>query len=352
MKPSRIQLSGKDRLLLFSNMSTMLTAGIPILETVDGLAADSKGSLKKVVEVLRQSLLNGEPLSRGMSRLPRSFDAVTLNIMRAAEAGGTLEETLQNIVQTQKKEMTFSDTIRIAMIYPIFIGVIFMGIIVLMLTFVVPRISSVFLTMRVNIPPFTMAMFAASDFFVGHWLLVSIAFIVFITLLYLIIKANRRVFIAAVLSLPVLSQLGVNIDLARMTRSFSLLLRSGVALDEALALTKRVVNKPQIVRIIEHMQQNIEGGKSLASGLRDTHSLLPPIMARSLETAEKSGTLETTMLSLADYFDEQVTGSLKVVSSLIEPIMIVVIGCMVGLLMVSVIAPIYGLISQTGSTSR
>ncbi len=346
MSTSRIQLSGKDKLGLLTDMATMLTAGISILEIIESLEHDSRGSTKKVLAQLKRSLTNGEPLSQGMAQFPGTFDAVTLNTMRAAEAGGTLEDTLHDIVRTLKKELAFTSTIRTAMIYPAFIGVVFAGIVLLMLTFVIPRISQVFSSMRVDMPPITRFMIAVSEGFLAHWLIVSVVVIVIVVLGTMLIRANSRTIIRLLLAIPGLRQLGLNIDLARLTRSFALLLRSGIPLDEALTLSKRVVRKPQVLHAIAFMEHNVETGKSLGTGLREAERAIPPIMARSIETAETSGTLEQTMQNLAEYFDEQVTESLKAATSLIEPLMIVVIGIMVGALMITIIAPIYNLISQ------
>jgi len=346
MQASRLQLSGKDKLALFSDMSTMLTAGIPIMEIIESLSHDARGNTKEILAALHRSLDGGEPLSQGMAVFPRTFDPVTLNTMRAAEAGGTLEETLQDIVRTLKKELAFSDTIRTAMIYPAFIGVIFLGIILLMLTFVIPRISEVFTSLHVDMPPITKAMIAASNYFVSHWILVSVIALAAFVGVGLFVKTNSRAIIRLLLDLPGLRRLGINIDLARMTRSFALLTRAGIPLDEALVLSKRVIHKSEILRAIEHMQRNVESGRSLGSNLRQSQSAIPPIMARSIETAETSGTLEQTLQNLAEYFDEQVADSLKAATALLEPIIIVVIGVMVGALMVTIIAPIYNMISQ------
>lgn len=349
MKPSRIRLRGKDKVSLFSDLATMLTAGIPIAEVLESIELDANGRMKRITHELKQSVTNGEPLSKGMERFPRTFDTVTINIMRAAETGGTLEESLQDIVRNLKKQLAFTDSIRIAMIYPAFIGVIFLGIILLMLTFVVPRIAKVFESMRVNIPWVTRAMITASDYFIAHWILVSAVFIGLLVAVYLLISANRRVVVRWLLSIPGLRRLGTNIDLLQLTRSFALLVRAGVPLDESIMLSKRVVRKKQVIEAIELMQRNIESGRPLSHGLRDGKTIIPPIMARSIETAETSGTLEQTLQSLSEYFDEQVAESVKVVNSLLEPVMIVVIGLMVGSLMATIIAPIYNLISQVNS---
>lgn len=345
-KTAHIRLKGKERLSLFTDLSTMLTAGIPILEAVDSLESDSKGSMRRVLRVMHDSLNNGEPLSRALERLPDAFDPVSINLIRAAEAGGTLEETLHDIVITTKKELAFSDQLRTTMIYPAFVMVVFLGIVVLMLTFVIPRIAKVFSTMHVNMPFITRAMIAASAFFMKHWILVSVAFIALIVLMVFLYKANRRAIIRGILSLPVLKVLGTNIDYTRFSRSFGLLMHAGVPVLEALELSERVIQKKQIIAVVKQMKTNVEAGQPLSEGLRNAHGVVPPIMARSIETAETSGTLEQTMQNLTDYFEEQVANSLKIISSLVEPVLLVMVGLMVGTLMITIIAPIYNLISQ------
>ncbi len=346
MKQSRIRLRGKEKLMLFSDLSTMLTAGIPVLETIESLEADSKGNLKKVLVDLRRALTNGESLSRAMSRFPNAFDAVIINLMRAAESGGTLEETLQDIVKTTKKEMAFGSSLKMAMIYPLFVMVLFSAIVLLMLTFVIPRISKVFITLRVKLPLATKELILASNYFMHHWLLVVGIIIGFIILVSVLISTYKRAFVRAILSLPGLKRLGLNIDLARLTRSLALLVKAGVPIDETLTLSKRTVQKKQVIQAVEEMQQSIEAGKPLATSLRKANGVIPAMMARSIETAETSGTLEQTLQNLAEHFELQVEESIKAVSSLIEPIMIVAVGLMVGALMITVIAPIYGMISQ------
>jgi type II secretory pathway component PulF len=343
---AKIRLSSKDRLNLFTDVATMLTAGIPLLEAVESLESDAKGHVRKVLLILKQMLSNGEPLSAGMERLPDAFDPITVNLVRAAEAGGTLEDTLKDIVITTRKEVAFADSLRTTMIYPAFVMVVFTGIVVLMLTFVIPRVAKVFSTMHVHMPAITRAMIAASAFFVHYWLFVVIAILAIIVSFAVIVATKKRAIVRLILSLPGLRTLGRNIDLTRLTRSFGLLLHAGVPLDEALILTKRVVQKKQVLAALSQMQANLETGKALSDGLREQKGIIPPMMSRSIETAEASGTLEETMQNLAEYFDGQVNEQLKVISSLLEPVLLVVVGIMVGTLMITIIAPIYNLISQ------
>jgi type IV pilus assembly protein PilC len=271
---------------------------------------------------------------------------VTINLIRAAETGGTLEDTLTDIVATTKKDLVFSDNLRTTMIYPAFVMVVFLGIVILMLTFVIPRVAKVFDGMRVHIPPITRAMISASNAFTSHYVLIIAAFIAIVVGISVLVSMNRKVLIRILLGLPGLRKLGHNIDFTRFTRSLALLMHAGVPLEDALQLSERVVQNKEIMAVIHQMRHNVVTGNKLSKGLRDYGNLIPPIMTRSIETAESSGTLEKTMQNLAEYFDGQVTESLKAVSSLVEPVLLIVVGIMVGTLMVTIIAPIYNLISQ------
>ncbi|MEO6761557.1 MAG: type II secretion system F family protein [Candidatus Saccharimonadales bacterium] len=351
-RTARLRLQAKEKLGLFTDLSTMLTAGIPLLEAIRSLEDDAKGNLAKVLSELHRSLNNGETLSLAMSRLPLAFDPVNINLVRAAENGGTLEDTLHDIVIATRKEIAFSDQLRNTMIYPIFVMVVFLGIVILMLTFVIPRVASVFSTMRVNMPWITRQMIVASNFFMSHWLVLVIGLIVIILLISWYVNTHRRQIIRLLLGLPMLRSLGTNIDLTRFTRSFGLLMRAGVPIIEALSLSEKVVQKKSIIAVIKQMQNDVNNGKPLATSLRHSKSVIPIIMSRSIETADTSGTLDETLQNLTDYFDGQVTQSLKVLSSLIEPVLLIIVGGMVGLLMITIIAPIYNMISQINPSQK
>ncbi len=223
---------------------------------------------------------------------------------------------------------------------------IFSLIVVLLLTFVIPRITQVFTALHVKIPWVTRQLMHASVFFLDHWLFVLLGVAAMAIIIGMSFSRYKRAISRGILALPGLRRLGLNIDLARLTRSLALMLKAGVPLDETLALARRTVQKKQVIAVIDQMQRSMTAGKPLATGLRDTKGVIPVMMARSMETAEISGTLEQTLQSLAEHFDTQVTDSLKTIGTLLEPLLIVIVGAMVGLLMISVISPIYNMTSQ------
>jgi len=349
---SKIKLTPRDRLAFFSDLATMLTAGIPILETIDSLKNDSKGNLKKVLNEVQNRLSNGQTLSSGLESMPSAFDQVNVNLIKAAETGGTLEATLHDVVKATRQEIEFNEQLRATMIYPAFVMMVFLGILIVMLSFVIPRVAKVFSSLNVKMPEITKIMIKASNVFNGHWLIILVALAGLITATTYFVKANTRLVTKWVFALPSFRKLGINIDLSRFCRSFSLLLHSGVPILDALDLSSKVVSTSALEEVINQMKIDVAGGNSLSLNLKQKKSGVPPIMTRSLKTAERAGTLTVTLQTLSEYFDDQVAQSLKVLSSLIEPILIIFVGILVGSLMVAIIAPIYSMISQINATPK
>src|SRR6185369_11290339 len=147
-----VTLSGNDQIALVSNMYTMLSAGIPILETIDSLLQDSKGNQKKVLQTMKEDLGQGQHIYFSFAKFPKIFDKVTVNIVKASEEAGTLDVTLKDLTQTIKREMEFNDKIKSALIYPVFIMVVFVGVFLVILTFVVPKIGAVFTNLNADLP--------------------------------------------------------------------------------------------------------------------------------------------------------------------------------------------------------
>ncbi|HSE29244.1 MAG TPA: type II secretion system F family protein [Candidatus Saccharimonadales bacterium] len=342
------RLRARDRLNLITNLATMLSAGIPILEAVDTLLVESKGSSKEVLTLIRKGLEQGKPISESMKAAPLAFDPVTVNIVRASEEAGTLDQALTDLQATIKKDIDFTDRLKASLIYPVFVIGVFLGVLILILTFVIPRVSKVFDGLRITLPPTTKALIGLSEFVLANYIFIFIAIALIGVGIFMLIRFKRRQVVNVLLSLPFLDNLGRQIDLARFTRTLKLQLKAGLPLSEALELSRGVVSKKEIESAIISMKRAVDNGEPISEGLKHYKKVVPSVMIRILQTAEKSGTLEKTMQDLADYFDEQVTRTLKNVSELIEPVLIVVIGLLIGGMMLSIIAPIYGLISQLG----
>ena len=168
MNTKNITLSGNEKITLISNMYTMLSSGIPILETVDSLLSDAKGNQKKLLQTLKNDLGQGQHMFFTFAKFPRVFDKVTVNIIKASEEAGTLDVTLKDLTVNIKREMEFNDKIKSALIYPSFILVVFMGVMTVILTVVVPKIATVFLRLKVELPLPTQIMIFLSNLLIAY----------------------------------------------------------------------------------------------------------------------------------------------------------------------------------------
>lgn len=349
MKNQKITLSNKDKLSLISNLSTMLTAGIPILETVDSLLEDSKGSRKKILETLREDIMQGKHLYASFSNFPLVFDKVTISILKASEEAGTLDVTLKDLREQIRKEIEFTDKIKYAMTYPSVIFVVFFGVIILMLTVVIPRISVVFTRLRMDLPLPTKVLIFVSNTIMTYTVPVVINIIILSFLLFFIYRRKKQWILRAIFALPLIRGLVKEIDLTHFSRSMYLLLTSGITINNALELSEDVVIKPEVAKSISHTREVVLAGKRVSEGFKDKKNVFSGIMTKIIEAGEKTGTLDKSFQDISEYLDYQVSNTLKTLVAILEPVMLVVIGILVGGMMLAIIAPIYGLIGQVGA---
>lgn len=345
-KLENVTLSANEKISLISNLSTMLSAGIPILEVVDSLLDGAKNSQLIVLQTLRDDISQGQHVYTTFTKFPKVFDKVTVQIVHASEEAGTLEATLRDLQQDIKRQTEFTDKVRSALVYPVFISVVFLGVLLLMLTFVIPRISSVFLKLHVVLPLPTKILITVSQTML-QYKLASFAFIFLFSLLMWYVVKKKKSFLMRILSaLPVINDLVKQIDLTKFSRSLYLLLNAGIPITSALELTEEVVTRKDLKKIILHCKEIVIGGKRLSEGFAEAKNIIPHIMIKITEAGERSGSLEKSMEEISEYLDYQVSIKLKTITALIEPIMLVVVGLLVGGMMLAIIAPIYSLISQ------
>lgn len=348
MKTYNTTLSGNDKITLISNMYTMLSSGIPILETVNSLLEDAKGNQRKVLLTLRDDLGQGQHIYYTFSKFPKIFDKVTVNIIKASEEAGTLDVTLKDLKDIIRKDMEFSDKVRSAFIYPIFIMVVFFIVMIVILVVVVPKISTVFSRLNVPLPLPTQIMIYLSNMLLTNTIPIVIGAILIVIALIYAYKRNKKIFIIALTSLPLVSRLAEIVDLTRFSRSLYLLLNAGIPITNALELTEEVVVRRNVHHAIKHAKEVVFGGKKLSEGLKDNKAVIPSIMIKIVEAGERSGSLDHAMEDVSEYLDYQVSTTLKTVTALIEPLLLVVVGGLVGGMMMAIIAPIYSIIGQVG----
>lgn len=348
MKTENITLPRSDLLGMISTFSTLINAGIPILETVDSLLEDAKGNTKKILESTREDLVQGKPLHLCFSRFPGVFGMVTINIIKASEEAGTLDVVLRDLRNQIQKDMEFMDKIKSALMYPLIIFVVFLAVLLLILVVVVPKIAVVFTQLKVELPLPTRILIFASNLIVNNTLFLLVILVGIGFGIFMLFKFQKKIVLRVLYSMPLISTIVKEVDLTRFFRSMYLLLSSGIIITTALQLTEEVVMRKDIANAISYSQESVLAGRRLSDAFKDNKSIFSGIMVRIIEAGEKTGTLDKSMQDMSDYMDYQVSGMLKTLTGLLEPFMLVFMAGLVGGMMMSIIAPIYGLISQVG----
>ncbi len=346
VKDEKLRIKNNDKLALLGNLSTMITAGIPILETVDSLLEDSKGNTKRILTVMREDMVQGQHVYTSFAKFPEVFDKVTVNVLKASEEAGTLDVTLKDLKTQIQKEMEFNDKVKAALIYPVVIVVVFMGVLLLILVVVIPKISTVFSRLNVNLPLPTKVLIFTSNLLLDYTIVVLGVIAALVTSFIFVFKAQRRRILNVFYAIPIIKNLVKEIDLARFSRSMYLLLTSGITITNALDLSEEVVRRKDIAAAIKYANETVLGGKNLSQGFKDQKKYFNSIIIKIVEAGEKTGTLDKSMQDISEQQDYRVTNSLKALTTLLEPVMLVVVGLLVGGVMLSIIAPIYGLIGQ------
>lgn len=346
--PHSLRLSTAEKLGLVSNLATMLSAGIPILEVVDSLLEDAKGSQKKLLESLKADLSQGSHVSDAFARFPKIFDKITVNLIKASEEAGTLDVTLMDLKASIKKDAEFMDKIKGALTYPVLIFFVFAGVLVMILVVVVPKISGVFLRLNVALPLPTQILIGMSQALTKYTFFVILGIALLVAGIFFLYREKKRAFLHLLFMLPLVSTLAKQIDLTRFSRSLFLLLNAGIPIAAALELAQEVVVKREVGDAISHCKEVVLGGSELSDGLKFAKNIFPSIMIKITEAGEKSGSLDKSMQDVAEFLDYQVNNTLKTLTTLLEPIMLIFVGVLVGGMMLAIIAPIYGLIGQVG----
>ena len=347
-----ISISNNDKLSLLSNLATMFNAGIPILETIESMSEDSKGNIKKILDSVRDDLIQGQSIYSAFSKFPRVFNKVTINVIKAAEEAGTLDVVLKDIKSQTQKDMEFMDSVKSALTYPIVILIVFFLVLFVILVVVIPKVSVVFEQLRVELPLPTKVLLFVSNIILDFTLPLVIILILLGAGVVMLYKRKKQILFSILFAFPVISTLVKNIDIARFSRSMFLLLTSGITITNALELTRDVVIRRDIHKTIGEAQETVLAGKRLSEAFKARKDLFPSLIVKIIEAGEKTGTLDKSMEEVSMHMDYQVTSSLKKVVALLEPIMLVMVALLVGGMMFSIISPIYGLISQVGGVGR
>lgn len=334
-------------------LSTMIKAGLPLAEAVEIMGQEvTNRKMRRILRDLQYSLQRGQKLSSVFARYPDTFDSVFLTLTRAGEESGTLEQSFEYLATQLMSSYELSQKVKGALLYPAVIISAMIGVGILMITFVLPRISKVFLRLNVKLPFATKLLLNVSTILgENYFLVLAVIFILLIlTIVLLRLRKTRRLLLRLISKLPIISHLFNQLDLARFSRTLSTLLKSGVPILESIRVSVNLLTQHKFVSLGSTFEEEIQKGHSLSDAISTGEGIFPGLMTQTIRAGEKSGSLEMVLEELAQFYEKEVEHTLKSITSILEPVLMLIIGVAVGAMVISIIAPIYSIIGNLQPT--
>ena len=345
------RVSTDDLSMMTRQLATLIKANIPL---VDSLAAVSEQveneTLAMIMAEMRNFVNEGGAFYKGLLKYPKIFDTIYVSLVEAGEMSGSLDVILIRLAEFKESQSEMNARVKSAMFYPVMMMVLTIVVLGILFVFVIPKITEVFdSTPELNMPWYSEMVIAISGFMVNYWIVILGA-IIGITLLFLNWKrtpAGGAQWDAIFLQLPVVGKLGRIIAVSRFTRTLSTLLNGGVPMLTAMSIVRNVVDNEVIARAIDIGRENISEGESIAGPLKKSGQF-PPIVIHMINIGEKTGELENMLSQVSDAYDFQVKNAVDGLTSLLAPVMIVVMGCVIGVIVFAVMVPMFELSSLGG----
>lgn len=341
-----------DQLVLMTrNLSGMLIAGLPLSRALSVIERQTRNpKLKLVIADVRESIQKGDQFNQALAAHPRIFDSLYIAMVRAGEESGGLSEALKLLSVQMERSASLKKRIKSAMIYPSIVMVIMTGIGIVMMIYVMPSITGTFKGMGVELPGTTRALIAASDFMVAHTVvfLGGLAGFIFGFIFFLRTRIGKIFWHFVILHLPVISPMVKEVNAARTARTLSSLLTSGVDVMRSLEITKDVVQNVYYKPVLAEARAAVERGEPLSGVFIAKEKLYPVFVGEMIMVGEETGSVGNMLKELADFYEKEVERKTKDLSTIIEPLLMVVIGGTVGFFALAMIAPIYSITDSIG----
>ena len=324
-------------------LATLLAAGFQLVAAIEALLPTvGNMAFRKILAQVKDAILEGQPFSDALARFPRVFSTFYINLIRAGESSGTLEIVMERLADLSENRLALVQRIRSALIYPILMLLVGTGVLVLLVAFVLPNITSIFTEMNQTLPLPTRVLIGASAFFQQYWWII---FLVVVLLAFLVVtglksERGKKAADALLLRLPLVGSLVRYMAAARFAGTLGSLLENGVSMLVALEIVKKVIGNRTVEHMIEKAADAVEKGRNMSEVLRE-NNIFPHLAVQMIQVGEQSGKLETMLGKVSETFERDVESRLLGLTSLIEPVMILLLGGVIGYIVLSVCLPIF-----------
>lgn len=335
-----------DKLMFTRHLAVMIGAGFSLHQGLEVLAKQTENQFfKKILNSLVENLKKGQTLAESLAKYPRIFNEFFISMVEIGEKGGNLEEVLKILTQHLRREHDLRSKIRGAMFYPAVILVAMIGIVTLMLLLVVPKLTAIFEEMDVELPLTTQILIGISKFLSSYFYLGAIVFLILIVVLVKSArtKKGKQMLSSIFLKIPLIGKIVKKINCARFARSLSSLIESGVPIVESLKITSRTVGNTFYSESLIKTAEEVKKGKKIQESLEQYRKLYPVLVSQMIGVGEQTGELSDIMKRLADFYEEEVKNITENLTSVIEPILMIILGGAVAFFAISMIQPMYSM---------
>ena len=329
-------------------LATMVNAGLPIIDALNILRAQSEGTMKDVLTQVLADVEGGDPLSKALGKHPKVFSPTYIALIKAGETGGVMDEVLARVADNMEKSQEFKGKVKGALIYPAII-IFGMGIVgLIMMIFVIPRLTTLYDEFDAELPLATQILIGFSDLLIKFWplLLVLLGVAIYAFSAYRKTNAGRKKTDALVFKIPIVGELQRQVLLTELTRTLSLMVGSGVSILESLNITAGVMGNVLLSDALKDVSVQVEKGFPVAYAFAKHSEAFPFILSQMISVGEETGKMDEVLSKISHVFEVESDQKVKALTSAVEPIIMVLLGVGVGFLVIAIILPIYNLTSQ------
>lgn len=340
------RVSGKDVVILSRQLSTLFEAQVSALRVFRLLGAETENRLlASKLQVIADDLQSGSSISDAMAKHPKVFSDFYVNMIKVGEESGKLNDTFQYLADYLDRTYELNSRVRGALIYPAFVVVTFLTVMILMFTMVIPKISGIITESGAQIPIYTTIILGISNFLVSYGFVILAVFVVamFFLIRYIRTPLGRMMYDEFKLNVPYISSLYRKLYLARLADNMNTMLTAGIPIVRSLELIANVINNKVYENVLRSAVESVKGGKTFSEAISNNPRVIPGIMVQMTKVGEETGDLGNILKTLAHFYTREVTTAVDSLVSLIEPAMIVLLGGGVGILLASVLVPIYNI---------
>lgn len=344
------RVGAKDKVLFSRQLSTLINAGLPLVQSLRNVADQTANKkFKVVINQVIGEVEGGSSLSAAMAKHPDVFNQVYVSLVAAGEASGTLDNALERLAIQQEKDADLISKVRGAMIYPIIVLLVMVAVVGFMIVKVLPQVKILYQGLPgASLPLITKILLGVSDFVIHEWwiVLIILAFLVVFGSRWARTATGKSVYDKVKMKMPPFGPLFMKVYMARFARTGTTLVASGVPLLQVLQITSDSVNNVHVQASIHRAAEKVKGGKALSDALTNDPNFLP-LVPNMIHIGEESGSMEKMLAKTADYYEREVDDQIKSISTIIEPILMVILGVVAFTIVAAVLLPIYGLAGQS-----